>query len=84
MGSDRFKNRKGPARRREGARTEWPVREGAPKLLLSFKNFESTQVLPGQTFKYWEESGLLSARLKMAVSFGEWGLQETQVIWRVT
>ena len=84
MGSDRFKNRKGPARRREGVRTERPVREEAPKLLLSFKDFDGTQVPPGQTFKDWEESGLLSAMLEMAVSLGEWNLQEAEEHGRLT
>mgnify|MGYP000884453818 CR=1 FL=1 len=76
MGSDRFKNRKGPAQRREGIRTERPVREEAPKLLLSFKDFDSTQVPPGQTFKDWEECGLLSALMETMVAVGEWNIQE--------
>lgn len=56
MRSDRFKSRTEPARRRKGIWTDRSVREKAPKLLLSFKDFACMKALLGQIFKHWVES----------------------------
>ena len=65
MKSNAFKNKKGPASRKENIRDERNVGLGAtPKLVFSFKDFDDTQVPPGQSFQDWESKGLLSTFLE--------------------
>lgn len=77
MKSNAFKNKKGPASRKENIRDERNVGLGAtPKLVFSFKDFDDTQVPPGQSFQDWQSKGLLSTFLENLKHMGEWTVQE--------
>lgn len=60
FGAAKFKDSKSPNERKFGIRQENKVREEMPLILFSFKDFDDNQCPPGQTFRQWEESGLLS------------------------
>jgi len=53
--------------RRENIRSERKVTEDMPKLCLNFKDFDSNQCPPGQTFEQWEEEKRLSILMKKFV-----------------
>lgn len=55
-----FKSRCELDDRKQNTRTERKVVDEKPLILFSFKDFDSTQCPPGQTFKQWEKEGLLS------------------------
>lgn len=64
----RFKNKlkstKSPNEREIDIRNERKVDEEIPLILFSFKDFDTSQCPPGQTFKEWESEGLLSKLLE--------------------
>ncbi len=60
FGAAKFKDSKSPNERKIGIRQENKVSEEIPLILFSFKDFDSQQCPPGQTFKQWENLGLLS------------------------
>lgn len=50
--------------RRENTREERKVKEDLPKMLFSFKDFDKTQIPPGQTYEDWQTEELLAYALE--------------------
>lgn len=61
---DKFKGTSPSDSRRENVRSERNVRDDLPKLSLNFKDFDTTQCPPGQTFEEWQKDGRLSELMK--------------------
>lgn len=55
-----FKSRRELDERKQNTRTEHKVADEKPLIVFSFKDFDDSQCPPGQTFKQWEQDGLLS------------------------
>ena len=60
FGDSKFKSQKSLKERTENTRNTHKVKEEIPLILFSFKDFDSNQCPPGQTFKQWEQCGLLA------------------------
>lgn len=60
FGNNKFKARLGLDERPQNTRSEKKVKGEIPLLVFSFKDFDSNQCPPGQTFKEWEKGELLA------------------------
>ena len=60
FGNNKFKARLGLDERPQDTRSEKKVKGEIPLLVFSFKDFDSNQCPPGQTFKEWEKGELLA------------------------
>ena len=60
FGNNKFKARLGLDERLQNTRSEKKVKGEIPLLVFSFKDFDSNQCPPGQTFKEWEKCELLA------------------------
>ena len=60
FGNNKFKARLGLDERPQNTRPEKKVKGEIPLLVFSFKDFDSNQCPPGQTFKEWEKGELLA------------------------
>ena len=60
FGDLKFKAAYSPNERKQNIRIERRVKDVIPLLLFSFKDFDNNQCPPGQTFKEWENTGLLA------------------------
>lgn len=76
--------RKGPHARKENVRNERRVEEEPLKLVFSFKDFDETQIPPGQSLQEWEKAGLLSTFLEELKHMSEWTVQDAQQNKRLT
>lgn len=63
----KFKSSSPSDKRRENVRSERSVKDDLPKLSFNFKDFDTTQCPPGQTFEQWQKEGLLSSLMKKFV-----------------
>lgn len=55
----RFAAKKKADKRKEYLRTEKAVEGDLPKVVFSFKDFDKSQIPPGQTYEEWQEKGYL-------------------------
>lgn len=60
FGSKKFSSRGKYEERVQNTRSEKKVAGEIPLLVFSFKDFDTVQCPPGQTFEQWEKEGLLS------------------------
>lgn len=60
FGNNKFKASLGLDERPQNTRSEKKVKGEIPLLVFSFKDFDSNQCPPGQTFKEWEKGELLA------------------------
>lgn len=56
----RFIAKKKADKRKENLRTEKTVEGDLPKVVFSFKDFDKSQIPPGQTYEDWQEKGYLA------------------------
>jgi hypothetical protein len=71
---NRFASREDSSfQRKQNSREERKVQEERPKILFSFKDFDSNQ---GQTFSDWEKEGLLSVMLEKLKNLSELNMLE--------
>lgn len=82
MGS-KFKEKRVSAKskvdkRKENIRTERRVDGDLPKMVFSFKDFDRTQVPPGQTYKEWQEKGYLAYLLEKLSHISELNIIEAK------
>lgn len=57
--------------RKENIRSERIVEGDLPKVVFSFKDFDKTQIPPGQTFEDWQERGYLAYFLEKLAHISE-------------
>lgn len=74
----RFAIKKKANNRKENIRNERNVEGDIPKIVFSFKDFDRSQIPPGQTFEEWEKKGLLSYLLEKLVYLSEKNIVEAQ------
>lgn len=68
FGNNKFKARLGLEERPQNTRTEKKVKGEIPLLVFSFKDFDSNQCPPGQTFQELEKSELLAPLMTKLVA----------------
>lgn len=79
MRSNRFHPRSQVKRRSENLREERKTNENsAPKIVFSFKDFDNSQIPPGQSFEQWQKDGVLAYFLEQLTSICQWTIQEAQ------
>lgn len=61
---DKFKSTLPRECRIENERSERNVKDEQPKLSFNFKDFDTSQCPPGQTFEQWQKEGRLSVLMK--------------------
>lgn len=74
----KFSTRKSIDARKENIRVEKPVKGDLPKVVFSFKDFDTTQVPPGQTYKEWQEKGYLAYLLEKLGYISELNMVEAK------
>lgn len=60
----RFATKRKADIRKENTQIEKSVEGDLPKVVFSFKDFDKSQIPPGQTYENWEEKGYLAYLLE--------------------
>lgn len=74
----RFSAKKKADSRKENTRTEKVVEGDLPKVVFSFKDFDRSQVPPGQTFEEWQETGSLAYLMEKLCHISELNMIEAK------
>lgn len=74
----RFATKKKANKRKENTRTEIQVEGELPKIVFSFKDFDRSQIPPGQTYEEWEKDGYLSYLLEKLGHISELNIVEAK------
>ena len=74
--ASKFKNTFSYDSRIENVRKERSVKDDQPKLSLNFKDFDSNQCPPGQTFEEWQEQKCLSVLMQKFVDICAYNVSE--------
>lgn len=61
---NKFKARGKSESRKENVKEERKVESDLPKVVFSFKDFDTTQIPPGQTYEEWQSKGILAYLLE--------------------
>lgn len=74
----RFAAKKKADKRKENIRTEKSVEGDLPKVVFSFKDFDKSQIPPGQTFEDWQEKGCLAYLMEKLCHISELNMIEAK------
>lgn len=74
----RFAAKKKAESRKENTRTEIRVDGELPKVVFSFKDFDKSQIPPGQNYEEWEKNGYLSYLLEKLGHISELNIIEAK------
>lgn len=78
FGEQRFAAKKKADKRKENIREERTVEGDLPKVVFSFKDFDKSQIPPGQTYEEWEKKGYLSYLLEKLSHISELNMIEAK------
>jgi hypothetical protein len=74
----RFATKKSVDNRKENIRTERLVEGELPKVVFSFKDFDKSQIPPGQTYEDWQDKGYLAYLLEKLSHISELNMIEAK------
>ena len=74
----RFALRKRANERKENTREEKAVAGDLPKVMFSFKDFDKTQIPPGQSYEDWQDKGYLAYLLEKLSHISELNMIEAK------
>lgn len=74
----RFSTKIRVEKRKENIRMERSVEGDLPKVVFSFKDFDKTQIPPGQTYEEWQEKGYLAYLLEKLSHISELNMIEAK------
>lgn len=74
----RFAAKKKADKRKENLRAEKAVEGDLPKVVFSFKDFDKSQIPPGQTYEEWQEKGYLAYLLEKLGHISEMNMIEAK------
>lgn len=75
---DKFKSTLPRECRIENERSERNVKDEQPKLSFNFKDFDTSQCPPGQTFEQWQKEGRLSVLMKKFIDVCSYNRTEAE------
>ena len=74
----RFSARKSAENRKENRREERKIEGELPKVVFNFKDFDKSQIPPGQTYEDWQEKGYLAYLFEKLGYISELNIIEAQ------